>query len=245
MNNPFIGLSYLIQGAKLLTQPSLRLFVIVPLLINLLIFSVLSYIAIDQFSLLLEQLLSYLPDWLVAISKWLLSIIFGVLLLITMGYTFTLVANLISAPFNGLLSEKIEENLTAQPIETESIIAMTKRTLVRELIKWRYFLPRTIGIGIICIVLFFIPPLNLFIPVIGFIWGSWCMAIQYIDYPMDNHQLSFNRLKSDVSERRLTSLGFGSIIMFASSIPVLNFFIMPIAIAGATIFWVEGQKNNS
>lgn len=229
------------RGFQLIAEPDLRLFILIPFVINLGIFSILSYWAVGQFSELLELLLGSLPEWLVAVTQWLLSFIFGLILLITMGYTFTLVANLIAAPFNGLLAEKIEIKLTGQAPPPENILSMLFRTLGRELRKWLYFIPRSLGVLILCAILFFIPPLNLCIPFISFIWGAWCMAIQYTDYPIDNHQLDFNVVKQKVSTHRYSCFGFGSCVMLASSIPIINFFIMPVAIAGATALAIENK----
>ena len=40
-------------------------------------------------------------------------------------------------------------------------------------------------------------------------------------------------------ERRLLSLGFGGAVMAALAVPVLNFLVIPCAVAGATAMWVE------
>ncbi len=241
IEKPIDGASYFLRGAQLIARPGLRLFVIIPFLINLLIYSVLSYWAIEQFAVFMDYLFGMLPDWewLKTLAKWLLSILFGLFLLITMGYTFTLVANLIAAPFNGYLAEKVEILLTGKEPPPEGLVAMTFRTIGRELRKWMYFFPRLLGILFICFILYFIPLLNLLIPVIMFIWGAWCMNIQYIDYPIDNHQLPFEKLKQEVSKHKHMSLGFGSVVMLAASIPIVNFFVMPVAVAGATALWIE------
>ena len=40
-------------------------------------------------------------------------------------------------------------------------------------------------------------------------------------------------------ERRLLSLAFGGAVMAALAVPVLNFLVIPCAVAGATAMWVE------
>jgi hypothetical protein len=37
----------------------------------------------------------------------------------------------------------------------------------------------------------------------------------------------------------MTSLGFGSGVMLGTMIPIVNFIIMPVAVCGATVYWVE------
>ena len=70
-------------------------------------------------------------------------------------------------------------------------------------------------------------------------FGAWMMSIQYVDYPMDNHGISMPMLRQTLRTRRLSSLGFGAAVMLATMIPFINFIVIPAAICGATLFWLE------
>ena len=74
-------------------------------------------------------------------------------------------------------------------------------------------------------------------PVLWFLLGAWMMSIQFVDYPMDNHQLGFADVKEAVRSRRLSSMGFGGLVALCTSIPVVNFFVVPAAVVGATLLW--------
>jgi len=65
------------------------------------------------------------------------------------------------------------------------------------------------------------------------------MAIQYCDYPMDNNRVSFKDMKLSLKQRRMTSVGFGGLVSVGMMIPVFNLLVMPAAVVGATIYWVE------
>ena len=67
------------------------------------------------------------------------------------------------------------------------------------------------------------------------------MAIQYIDYPADNHKLGWNYMLAWLREKRWKSLGFGGRVYLVLLIPVVNILMMPAAVAGATLFWVREQ----
>jgi CysZ protein len=84
-----------------------------------------------------------------------------------------------------------------------------------------------------------IPVINFIAPVLWVVFGSWLLALEYLDYPMGNHDLSFSRQKQVLAGRRGLSLGFGGMVMILTSIPLVNFFVMPIAVAGATAMWVD------
>jgi CysZ protein len=153
-------------------------------------------------------------------------------------YSFSVVANIIAAPFNGILSEKVEQRLRGVTITDsgwKEILALIPRTVARELSKLFYYLPRLLFL----MILTFIPVLGMVAPVLLFLFGCWMMAIQYCDYPMDNNRVSFRDMKDSLKQRRLTSVGFGGLISVGMMIPLLNLLIMPAAVVGATIFWVE------
>jgi CysZ protein len=159
-------------------------------------------------------------------------------------YSFSVVANIIAAPFNGILSEKVEQRLRGVTITDsgwKEILALIPRTVAREIAKLLYYLPRLLFL----LILTFIPVLGMVAPILLLLFGCWMMAIQYCDYPMDNNKVSFRAMKDSLKQCRLTSVGFGGLISFGMMIPLLNLLIMPAGVVGATIFWVEEYTDGS
>jgi CysZ protein len=241
--NPILGFGYLIKGLGLITQPGLRLFVIVPLLINITIFSLFVWFSVQQFSGWINGIIEWLPDWLSFIAsavEWLLWPLLVFTLGIVVTYTFSILANLIASPFNALLAEKVEERLTGQPVygyETlgKALLGIPKG-IARELLKILYYLPRLLVVLILSLI---IAPAA---PLLWFLLGAWMLAIQYGDYPMDNHLIGFKQVITNLKAQRMTSLGFGSGVMLGTMIPIVNFIIMPVAVCGATVYWVEQMQ---
>ena len=236
--NVMTGANYLARGAKMLTHPSLRLFVIIPLTVNILIFGSLIGITFSYVAGLMESLLAVIPGWLEFI-QWILWPLIGLTVALITGYVFTAVALIIASPFNGLLAEKAEELITGKPVDAleglgPALMALP-RGVVREVMKLLYYLPMAAFV----LLLSFIPGLNAVAPALWFLLGAWMMSIQYVDYPMDNHQLGFADVKEAVRRRRLSSMGFGGIVALCSGIPVVNFFVVPSAVVGATLLWCE------
>ena len=232
------GVSYLFQGLQLVSQPGLRRFVLLPLLTNLLLFSAAFYWLFSQLSELADQWVGLLPEWLTWLEYllWPLAIITVLLLF---SFIFSMVANWIAAPFNGLLAEQVEARLTGvQPPEVSvaQLLKDVPRILAREWQKLKYYLPKAIG----CLILFFIPLVGQTIaPVLWLLLCAWMAAIQYCDYPYDNHKIRFEIMREDLKNHRWTNLGFGLIVSVCTAIPIVNFLIMPIAICGATAMWVD------
>ena len=68
------------------------------------------------------------------------------------------------------------------------------------------------------------------------------MAIQYVDYPFDNHKIDFITMRDALKQRRGKCLSFGALVTLFSAIPVVNLFVMPVAICGATAMWVDQYR---
>ena len=236
------GFRCFFQGVQLALSPALRPFVVVPLLINVLLFAALSWWVAGEFSGWLDALLSFLPDWLAAISRGVLAVLLAVLLFLVMGISFLPVSNVLAAPFNGLLAERAQLLLAGVGPPPENILALVSRSLARELRKLLYFTPRTLGVLCAAFLLSWIPLLNIAAPLLTFVWGAWYMVLQYLDYCEDNQQRDFGSTLALVRGQRSGSLGFGAAVMLAASVPVLNWFVMPVAVCGAAGLWVQLQR---
>ncbi|HIG36126.1 MAG TPA: sulfate transporter CysZ [Oceanospirillaceae bacterium] len=233
----FKGFSYLIQGAKLLIQPNLRVFVLLPLLVNVIMFSLGLGLLVSYVSGWMDGFVGWLPSWLSGITWFLWTLFFG-LFAMAVFWGFNLLANFIAAPFNGLLAEKVEQHLTGHEVESATVgdvVASIPRSIGREISKLSYYLPRVV----ILLIISFIPGLNVVAPWLWLLFGAWMMAIQYVDYAMDNNGVKFRRMKQALAQQRLLHLGFGGGVSLLLMVPVVNFFVMPIAVAGATALYVN------
>jgi len=106
MNNDLrTGVRALATGWELARRPGIRPYVIIPLVINSALFGGLLAWGFHQVQRLNDWLVGYVPDWLDWLA-WLLWPLFFLVALLFVMYGFSLVANLIASPFNGLLAER-------------------------------------------------------------------------------------------------------------------------------------------
>jgi CysZ protein len=229
------GARYLTRGARLLRHPTLRPFVLIPLAVNILIFGSLLGVGFSFIDDLMDRMLSGIPQWLYFI-EWILWPLIVITAGLITGYLFTAVALIIASPFNALLAEKAEELITGRPVDSleglgPALLAIP-RGVLRELLKLLYYVP----MAVVVLILSFIPGVG---AVAWLLLGAWMMSIQFVDYPMDNHQKNFADVKEAVRSRRLSSLGFGGLVALCTGIPVVNFFVVPAAVVGATLLWCE------
>lgn len=237
----FTGAGYLLKGFSLLRQPGLKRYVAIPLAINVSVFSLILWLLFSQFSGLMESILPTLPEWL-AWLEWPLWLAFALLAILLVFYTFSLLANLIAAPFNGLLAEAVERHLTGDMPPPSGSFAQALReaplSIINEVRKLMYFALWAIPL----LILFVIPVFNLAAPFLWIFFSAWMLALEYCDYPMGNHQLNFNEQRSRLKSKRLLSLSFGGTTLVATMIPFINFVVMPAAVAGATAMWINHYK---
>lgn len=236
--DPVYGAGCLVRGGKMLTHPKLRPFVIVPLMINIIIFGSLIGWGLTNLIEWVNSWMALLPDWL-SFLEWILWPLIGIAVALVTGYLFTAVALLIASPFNALLAEKAEELITGKPVEglegLGAALLSVPRGIFREIAKLLYYIPMAVFVLIVS----FIPAVNFAAPFLWFLLGAWMMSLQFVDYPMDNHQQSFKEVRLATADRRLSSLGFGGLVAACASIPIVNFFVVPAAVVGATILYVE------
>ena len=237
MKNSFTrGAGYVLTGLRWLPKAGVRGFVAIPLLINTLLFGGGIWLGASQLQRLDQAVQGWLPDWL-AWLHWLLWLLFVLTVLVVIFYAFSLVANAIAAPFNGLLAERVEKMVNPgggiQPPPAESSWRDLLFSPLAELRKLLYF----IGWAIPVVVVSFVPAANVAAPVLWVVSTSWMLALEYADYPLGNRGLNLQAQRGLLRQHWLLALGFGGMTLLLTLIPVLNFLAMPAAVVGATLMW--------
>lgn len=232
------GLGYFFYGFDIAVSPGIRRFVLMPLLTNILLVGGALYYLFSHLDSWINDWMGQIPDWL----SWLSYILWPLLvitILATFSYFFSTLANFIAAPFNGLLAEKVEEKLTGKKVNDDGILAVVKdvpRIMAREWRKLVYVLPKAIGLFILLL----IPALGQTLgPILWFIFTAWMLAIQYCDYPFDNHKVTFSDMRNSLKQKQGKAYTFGMLVSVLTTIPVVNLLVMPVAVCGATAMWVN------
>jgi CysZ protein len=230
------GLRFLLGGFRLIISPGIRRYVFIPLAINILLFS----LGIGYGFHLLQWLVDgWLPGWL-SWLEWLLWPLAAALAFGIVYFGFSLVANLIGAPFNTLLASAVEAKLRGLPLGGESPPAIS---LPREVFNTLRSLAGKLlyaMLGLIpLLAVYLIPGGQLLAPVATSAFLAWTLALEYSEYPMGNHGLGFKEQRQLLARKRMAALGFGAGVMLLTLIPFANFIVMPVSVAGATLLWVE------
>ncbi|MDH5592031.1 MAG: sulfate transporter CysZ, partial [Gammaproteobacteria bacterium] len=166
MQDLFKGASYLFKGFGLINQRGIRRFAYIPMAINTVLFSAAIWLGISQFEQWINSIMpSWLPDWLLSAIMWLIWPLFAALLTMIVFFSFSIIANLLAAPFNGILAEAVEIKLSGQAppsMEWQKVIKDTPSMLWNEVKKIAYFLLWMIPLFIFS----WIPVINFVAPVL-------------------------------------------------------------------------------
>ncbi len=235
------GVHYFIHGWSLISLPGIRRFVVLPLLVNIILMGGAFWWLFAKLGEWIPAMMSKIPAWL----SWLDYLLWPIAVLsvlLVFSYLFSTLANIIAAPFSGLLAEQLEAKLTGKTLPDSGIWGIMKdlpRIMKREWQKLAYYLPR----AIVLLILFFIPGIGQTVaPLLWFLFSAWMLSIQYCDYPFDNHKVGFIDMRRSLGRHKVDNLQFGALVSLFTMVPVLNLIILPVAVCGATAMWVDRYR---
>ena len=224
------GPRHLLLGFRLLLQPGVRSLMLVPLIGNIVVYSLAAGLAFWGVDAALDRWLPVSWDWL----RWLLFPLVALLLLVIGFFTFTLLANLILAPFNGLLSERVERALTgtSRALSPPLDWATIKRVLRQETRRLLYIALRVGAVFLLGL----IPVVGLIAVPLGIALGAWLLALEFAGNPLGNWGLAFAEQREFLRTHRAGMFGFGLAAMGLALVPFVNFALIPAAVAGMTAY---------
>ncbi|WP_298623223.1 sulfate transporter CysZ [uncultured Legionella sp.] len=237
MNQFIHGMFYMVRGIKHLLTRGLKRFIIIPMALNFILFAGLFYVAYYYLFPYASYYLDKLPSWLSFLSG-LFFIIFIICFFLLFLSMFSVVFNILAAPFNGLLAEKTQIMFYNSAPPSIPFSQMVIRSMKRQGQFLKYYLLHLLGIGL----LFFVPFIQPIYPFLWFLFSAWMLSIQYQDFAMDNNLISFKDMLENIKKNKMRSLGFGSFINLVSFIPGVNILLMPAAIIGSTMLYCDKNK---
>ncbi|NOR50917.1 MAG: cysteine biosynthesis protein CysZ, partial [Desulfuromonadales bacterium] len=141
-------------------NPRLIQYIVIPFLINTLVFSGVVYLGLDFFG---STVVEYIPQgdgWYWSALYWLLWVVAVLLTAVLVFFSFTVVGNLLASPFNDLLSERTEEVLSGSDNDEQFSLGRFFRDA------WQTILMEAKKMSVFIVVMVLILPLNL-LPGVG------------------------------------------------------------------------------
>lgn len=247
------GIAFALRGFKFVYSQHLGLvrFWIFPLILTLGAIAVVTWLGIHYHDALVSSLWSEpTGDGFGASALRFLhgfvELLAAVVLVIAGTLAVLMLTNLIAAPFNDALSEEVERLATGRepaPFSLSRLLADMVRTIRVELTKLLVYL-------LVMVPLFV---LSLAVPVVGqvvytvfgFVFTAMYFAIDYVDWPASRRALGV-RYRANMARRYFPAMfGFGSAVWLLLLVPILNLFLMPAAVAGGTLLYLELEGSDA
>jgi CysZ protein len=193
----------------------------------------------DQFVTLFRGYI-YTADQATLLAKILTGILI-IFIFFVMSWTFVLVVGIIAAPFNSLLSDRIEQKLVKRVIMDESqenAMAQVKGSMVQT---FKNEFKKIAFLGLVGGFVFVINFVSFLYPIAAFIIAV-LLAAQFVDYSWSRHDLKFSACIKDLFKNIIPYSIGGAIFLALVAIPLINALIPAFATSYFTVLWL--YRNN-
>lgn len=223
------------------TDPVNIALTLIPTLITLGIYFICIFLMINNLDTLTFFLKTFISsqDQATYISK-ILLVVFIVLFFFIISWTFVIIVGIIAAPFNSLISSRIEQKLFQKKMimdNRKSAIARVRdsffRTLLTEIKK--------IGLLLVGGVMAFLLNLIPFLAPISLLLISLLIAAQFIDFSWSRHNWPVHRCLHDLMKNLIPYSFSGLLFLALASVPLLNALVPAFATSYFTILWLYKQ----
>ncbi|PLX85673.1 MAG: sulfate transporter CysZ [Desulfuromonas sp.] len=225
-------------GRFILGCPRLFKYILIPFIINTSVFSLAVYFGLNFFN---DTVIHRIPQgdaWYWLILFYTLWVVAALATAVLVFFAFTVVGNLIAAPFNDLLSERTEETLAGrrneEPFSLGAFGKDVRRTLVEESKKMLFFV-----LGMVLLLLLnLIPGVGTMVySVLSVLFTLFFLAVEYTGFVFSRKRSTFRDQRRFIFGRKFLMLGFGVGLLVLLAIPFLQFFCIPVAVVAATQLW--------
>lgn len=182
----------------------------------------------------------YTADQATLLAK-ILTAVLIIFLFFVMSWTFVILVGILSAPFNSLLSSRIEQKLTQRVAmdedHTHAMVVVKnsmKATLVNELKK---FILLLLAAGVAFLLNLFPPFYPLAVLLIAIL-----LSVQFLDYSWSRHNLPLSLCLKDIFKNIIPYSLSGAIFLGLVAIPLVNAIIPAFATSYFTVLWLYRQN---
>jgi CysZ protein len=229
MKSFFSSLSYPFRGVGyVLGRPALWKYFAAAFAINVVLFVILTILFINYRAALVDWIT---PDrfwrWAQVAIEWIFTAIVAVLGL----FLFTIVGNLLAAPFLDAMTERILTGLGETLPPSRGPLQAFLRALRNQSIKLFFFG----AIQLLLLLLWAIPVVGLLHPPLSAILTILFLGFEYLDYPLDARQLPIPRRFEWMVGHFGATFAYGLVLFPVFLIPFVGYACLPLAVAGASL----------
>lgn len=237
-----IGRSFSLAFKMIFTDPVNLVLSVIPTLMALAIYFFVIIGAYRNSDRLASFFRGYLesPDQATWAAR-ILTAILIIFIFFIMSWTFVLIVGIIAAPFNSLLSSRIEQKLVQRVIMDESqshAMEQVKSSLAQTFKNEFKKIALLIVVGLFAFVINLIP----FLYPVGVFLIATLLAVQFVDYSWSRHDLPVSGCLKDVTVNIVPYSLSGAIFLALVAVPLVNAFVPALATSYFTVLWLDRQK---
>lgn len=237
-----IGRSFSLALKMILTDPVNFVLSVIPTLMALAVYFFFIIGAYRNSDRLAAMFRGYLesPDQATWAAR-ILTAILIVFVFFIMSWTFVLVVGIIAAPFNSLLSSRIEQKLVQKVIMDENqkhAIEQVKSTMAQTFKNEFKKIALLVVVGAFAFVINLVP----FLYPVGVFLIATLLAVQFVDYSWSRHDLPVTKCIKDVTVNIVPYSLSGAIFLALVAVPIVNAFVPALATSYFTVLWLDRQK---
>ncbi|MGP4048099.1 EI24 domain-containing protein [Streptomyces sp. 2A115] len=239
MHDLGVGFKYLVRGQRWVARHGKQFgFGLIPGLITLVLYAA----ALTSLALwgtdFVDWATPFADDWsspwLGLFRGFLTAVLFALALLLAV-VTFTAVTLLIGQPFYENLSEKVDRDVSPDGTAPESGLPLWRELLISARDSLRIVLRAAVW-GVLLFALGFIPLVGqTVVPVIGFIVTGFFLTEELTAVALQRRRVELRDRLTMLRARKTLIWGFGTPLALAFVVPFVAVFLMPGAVAGATL----------
>jgi len=221
-------------------HPGLKRFFVVPFFINMLIIVGVCYVSAAHLFPWVQGLLPQGDAWYWTALRYVVAPLFFVLLGLAIMLFYSILGNIIMAPFNDPLSAKVERLLGGdsfdEPITVRGIVADMLRIAKSVAAMLALYLVYIIAIMFLNIIPLIGSPLYSLLSILGM---GFFLGFQFFDFPLDRRKLGFRQKLGVVWGHKAMTIGLGLGFFALSLVPVFGFLGLNLGTVAATALFVE------
>ena len=229
----FAGPRFLARGLRLwVTSPRLMFLGALPALIVSIVYTVIIVVFAINLDAITVWLTQFAEGWdepwaiLARVVAGLAAI--GVVVLAAV-FTFTAITLVVGDPFYERIWREVERR-------ESGVVPESSPGLARGIANALRLFAATAAIGVVLFVCGLIPLLGqTVVPVVAALVGGWFLTVELCGFAFDARGLSLRERRRMLAANRAGTLGFGVVTYLLFLIPLGAVFVMPAAVAGATL----------
>lgn len=235
--HPLRGFLYPYRGVRFLfRRPALLGYAAVPFAVSALLYAGFAWFAGASIGRWIDRWVPQGDAWYWTVLYYGVWAAAAAVALLVVAYTFTAVGNLLLAPFNDLLSERVERAYAGrgpdEPFRLSGLASEIGRSFRAEAARLA-----VLGSGflVLLVLSWAIPPVGLVLTVYTLFLVGW----EYFDYSTSRWRLPFSSRAGVAARNAASFLGFGAGAALLLAVPLLNFLAVPACVAGATLLFCD------